>query len=165
MRTRILETGIKKAEYHLRMGAKKATNFKLVFNEIGLDMLEIEKSIFSSRGHRGGGSWAALKPDTVRKKGNTQLLYTTGAKPGYSKNGNNALYSSVSELDAPGQIFQTYKHSLHFGTSLPEGWTMQQGAPAKNIRARPFLKFTERDTIKWERMILDHLMEPFVADQ
>ncbi len=161
MRLRIIDTDSPHIVKMFEAGQKRANNLKLPLTEIGFDILFIEKAVFASEGRRGGGSWKALKPATVRKKGSTQILYTGAARAGYSKQGNDALYKSVSQLKAPYQIFEVTGKTLDFGTSAPHADKQQYGAPGKRVPARPFLKFTPADQNRWMNILLEHLTAPF----
>lgn len=139
--------------------AKRATDFRPVLNDIGLDMMRVERALFASQGRRGGGSWGTLKPDTVRKKGTVQILRTEGARAGYSKPGNDALYRSVTNPGATGQLFRVTKNRLTFGTSVKGAEAQQFGT--RKMRARPFIRFTAADTSRWMRMLMEYALTPF----
>lgn len=131
-----------------------------VTEEISLDMFRIEREIFASGGRRGGGSWAQLKADTVRKKGTTEILRTSGANEGYSVLGPDALYTSVTEPGAEYQVLEVGNTEIAFGTSHPFGAEHQYGNA--RVPARPFVNFTYRDTTRWADMLYAHLMKAFV---
>lgn len=141
----------------LGRGAAAAQVMEAPFAEIVADMMRTEIAVFASEGRRGGGSWKKLKEDTVRKKGNTELLRTRGAKPKYSRPGNDALFKSVTVPGAKFQIVRITNNIVEFGTDAPHADAMQHGAPSKNIPARPFFKFTVHDVERWHRIILGHL--------
>lgn len=130
-----------------------------VMDEIALDMIRVEGMIFKSNGRRGGGAWRNLKPDTIRKKGTTQILRTAGARQGYSSPGNDALFRSLTVLGAPGQILEITRRRVEFGTSVESASVHQRGAPSVGIPARPILRFLPSDIARWNRMIAEHLLE------
>lgn len=152
----------------LQTGAAQADNTRPVMDRIVADMLGVEKRIFSAQGRRGGGSWKELAPDTVRKKGvgYQNILRTRSAKPNYSKIGGaqsiDTLYRSLTEPGAEYQILGVRKNLIRFGTSRPYAGTHQHGSWLRSIPARPFLTFLEADYVRWNRMIAEHLMEPFM---
>jgi hypothetical protein len=119
------------------------------------DMMRVEAAQFSSQGRRGGGSWAQLKPDTVRKKGTSEILRTRGASPGYSKFPEDSLFKSLTEPEAEFQVLHVTKSSIIFGTTHPFA--------EKLNRERPFMRFLATDRARWGRMIAEHLMAPFMA--
>lgn len=141
----------------LKSGAKQAVDTRVVMDKIYLDMLRVEAAVFSSQGRRGGGSWASLKPDTVRRKGTTEILMG-GHGDEY---GPDALLRSVTEPNAPFQILHITKNSVTFGTDRPYAETQQYGSGRSP--ARPFLRFTASDRSRWMGMIAEHLMKPFVS--
>lgn len=141
--------------------AERMENLTPAFEEIFVDMLLTTDTQIKSQGRRGGGSWAALKPDTVRKKGgDTRILYTEGAPPKYSEPGGDALVKSVTKAEAPYQVFQMTNESLIFGTSLDYGQTIQKGSSRRNIPARPFLKVLQGDVDRWTSLITRRFMAP-----
>jgi hypothetical protein len=148
----------------LRFGAEQAKDTRIVMDRIIADMFMVEKAVFRGQGRRGGGSWAALKPDTIRKKGigGINILRTDLANPGYSKIGespsSDTLFKSVTEPDAPYQIKAVRNNSILFGTKRPFAGAHQYGSFLRYIPARPFIKFTNLDADRWTQMIFDHLM-------
>ena len=152
----------------LQTGAAQAENTRPVMDRIVVDMLRVEKRIFSAQGRRGGGSWKELAPDTVRKKGvgYQNILRTSNANPGYSKIGGtqsiDTLYRSLTQPGAPYQILGVRNSFIRFGTSRPYAGAHQHGSWLRSIPSRPFLTFLEADYARWTRMIAEHLMEPFI---
>lgn len=150
----------------LQGGALQAGRTRVVMDRIVADMLRVEKVTFRAQGRRGGGSWAALAPDTIRKKGigGSNILRTDLANEGYSKIGNetssDTLFKSVTVRDAPYQILKISRNSIAFGTSRPYAGAHQTGSWLRHIPARPFLVFIPEDYTRWENMIADFMMEP-----
>jgi phage gpG-like protein len=138
-----------------------ARNLKPIMEEVATDMMRVEGILFRSDGRRGGGSWARLKPDTVRKKGDTQILRTEYAKPGYSSIGGNALYRSLTERDAPYQILHITDYTIEFGTDRPWAGVHEHGSAKRKIPRRPLMKFTAADLNRWSGMVSDFITEPF----
>jgi phage gpG-like protein len=129
----------------------RAMEIEPVMMEIIKDMMRITALNFSSGGRRGGGSWAKLKPDTVkRKKGDARILRDT-----------DALYRSVTEPDAPYQILKLEPTGFQFGTSRPYAHVHQRGSSAAKIPARPFLRFLLPDEARWRDMLANHILKPF----
>lgn len=149
-----------KEVFRLKRVMKRLEDPMPVLGKIGLDMLEIEKLIFASRGRRGGGSWRVLKPDTIRKKGTSLILRTLEAKPNYSSLGNDTMYRSVTEPGAEYQIFALSKNKLMFGTSRPYAGAHQKGSRKRKIPARPFIRFLDTDRARWNEMILFYVTNP-----
>jgi phage gpG-like protein len=148
--------------------AKQAQNFTTVMERIYLDILKIEHVMFRSQGRRGGGSWARLKPDTVRKKGDWFILRTDRANPGYSKIGKSnsvdTLYNSVTKPNAAYQIWRIEKNALLFGTARPYAGVHQYGSSKRHIPARPFLRFLDTDVRRWDDWMLFHVVKPHMSE-
>lgn len=144
--------GAEKLEARLLASGQKALNLKGPLADITEDMFRIEEVVFNSNGRRGGGSWARLKDDTVRKKKSAVILQDTGV-----------LKRSVTEPGAEYQILDITNEGIAFGTERPFAAVQQSGSPARNIPARPFLRFLPTDISRWNLLILSHLMEPFVT--
>lgn len=129
-----------------------------VFNEAALDMMRVTRIQIDSRGHRGGGSWAALKPDTVMKKGYSEVFFTADAKPKYTEIGDDALVKSVTVEGAEYQTLKINKTGFHFGTTRPYAKVQQRGGgKGRRVPARPFLVVLPGDVDRWKGMILRHL--------
>jgi phage gpG-like protein len=152
----------------LHGGALAAQHTRPVMERIVVDMMRVEKRVFSGQGRRGGGSWPELAPDTVRKKGvgYQNILRTSNANPNYSKIGGaqsiDTLYRSLTQPGAPYQVLGIRNNIIRFGTSRPYAGAHQRGSWLRSIPARPFLTFLEADYVRWTRMIAEHLMEPFI---
>ena|SRR5215831_14423868 len=153
----------------LAAGGKQAVKTDVVMLRIANDMLRVEKQIFYGQGRRGGGSWAPLAPDTIRKKGvgGANILRTDLAKPGYSKIGDvnsiDTLYRSMTQKGAPYQILDITNDNVVFGTDRPYAGAHQHGSWLRFIPARPFLNFLPVDIDRWNAIIARHLMAPFMA--
>lgn len=145
--------------------SEEAQHTKPVMRLISLDMMEVEKAVFNSKGRRGGGSWKKLKLDTVKKKGTAEILKTDGSNPNYSSLGpNNTLFKSLTEENALYQISDVGDDHVEFGTSRPYANVHQDGHWMRGIPARPFLRFTANDTTRWANMIESHLMRGFANE-
>lgn len=145
------------ANMFLRSG-EAAVNAEVPMLKIAEDMMLVERAVFSSGGRRGGGSWARLKADTVRKKGSTEILRTLNAKPGYSRVGGDALYKSLSDPGTQYQILRITNDSVTFGTDRPYAGVHQKGSASRNIRARPILRFLPTDVNRWQNWLLRHII-------
>lgn len=146
----------------LKVGAQRAKDTRVVMERITADMMRVEAKTFESQGRRGGGSWKRLASDTVRKKGDSQILRTDGARPGYSSLEPDALFRSLTVPDAPYQILNVTRNSIRFGTDRPYAEVQQRGSWIRSIPARPFLRFLPTDMNRWRTMMIEFLMEPFV---
>jgi len=136
---------------HLRKSSFNTINMMDVMSRIVLDMMKIEKTIFSSSGRRGGGSWKRLKPETIaRKGGDTRILRHT-----------NVLEESLTEPGAPFQILEMYSSGFEFGTSRPWSFVHQYGSSKMHVPRRQFIKFLPTDYRKWTRWVSEHVVEPF----
>lgn len=134
---------------------------KGVMDMIVLDMMVFNEANIRSEGRRGGGSYERLKPSTILRKGDSTILYTTGALKGYTRLGNDTLVKSVTQPNAPYQINNTTNTTIEFGTSRPYARLHQFGAERDrgDLPARPFLAFRQKDADNWKAMIAAHLLE------
>lgn len=155
------EKGANKVAATLKRGARSGRDTRVVMDRIVLDMMRVERTIFSSEGRRGGGGWRGLKPDTIKRRGgSTAILRTHDVKPGYAKYGPDALYRSLTETGTPFQILNVTRNTVRFGTSRPYAAVQQSGGG--RTPARPFMRFLPSDEGRWANMIAEHLMKPFI---
>lgn len=147
----------------LKNMALAAVDTIVPMHEIAADMLRIERVTFKLQGARGKGvsRWTALKPDTVRKKGSTRILFTEGAKEGYSALGSNTLFRSVTVPDAPYQDLTVSKKVIFFGTKRPWATVHQYGS--SKHPPRPFMYVLPGDIARWDRLLFRHLLKPFLG--
>ena len=98
----ITDTGdLNRVTKRLQNMSEEAQHTKPVMRLISLDMMEVERAVFDSKGRRGGGSWKKLKLETVKKKGTAEILKTDGAYPTYGSFGNNnTLFKSLTQPNA-----------------------------------------------------------------
>jgi phage gpG-like protein len=141
--------------------ANQARSFKKPLEIIRTDMFRIEEALFRSQGKRGGGSWKRLKPDTIRKKGNSKIIYTEGSNSFYSAYGNNTLVKSLTQKDAPFHSSHIGNHVLSFGTDRPWAESHQYGAPGASIPRRELIRFTPRDQERWIGWLNEYVMQPY----
>lgn len=146
----------------LDKSGQNTLGMKKVMELIFIDMLVGNEANIRSGGHRGGGSYAELRPNTLKKKGSAEILYTRGSREGYKKlKGDDLLVSSVTQPDAPYQIRRVTRDRVELGTKRPRARVHQYGSSKRNIPARPFLQFTLHDVDRWNGWIAEELMRPF----
>jgi hypothetical protein len=134
------------------------------YTEIMEDMVTITEIQIRSGGRRGGGSYAALKPDTVRKKGTSDILYTAGANDKYTRFGDDALVKSVASRDGNEfSVREVTPDGIIFGTDRPYANVHQRGYSAKKIPARPFLQILQGDVDRWETILSRHMLAPLTT--
>ncbi len=119
----------------------KLGNLKPVFQDIGEALLNSTRERFHTQTAPDGSPWAALSPNT-RKKKNQNLILTL----------NGYLRGTLN--------YQADKDSLRVGTPLIYGATHQFGNPSRNIPARPFLGLSEDDT----QYILETMAEWLIVE-
>lgn len=141
---------------------ESTTEMAEVMELIFLDMLEANRVQIDSGGRRAGGSYANLRPDTIKKKGGADILYTIGARPNYTKYGDDTLVRSVTQADGPFQIKEVTNTTVVLGTDRPYAGAHQYGSSKRNIPRRPFLLITKGDEEKYAGMIARKLMEAFL---
>lgn len=138
----------------LELSGLHALDNRTPLAEISANIFEIEGQIFASGGRRGGGSWAQLKPETIKRKGSTEILVD------YSY-----LKDSVTIPGAPFQILEIGNESLVFGTDRPYAFVHQHGSVKAHVPARPFIRFLPTDISRWTRIIAAHLLSPFLTSE
>jgi len=131
-------------------GAVAAELMAPVWLKISTDMFNTQKKIFSSQGRRGGGMWKPLADSTVYKKGHSTILVDT-----------KDLMRSLTVPKATYQILNIDNDGIEFGTSRPWAFVHQYGDRRGHVPRRQFLKFTQVDYVRWQDMLLRHLMRPF----
>lgn len=139
-------------------GAAAVVGMDEVMNLILLDMMRANAENIASGGRRFGGSYANLRPDTVKKKGGAEILYTMGARPNYTKLGDDTLVRSVTEPGAEYQHAYTDNEHVELGTDRPYAATHQYGHPGRHIPRRPFLVAAPQDQARWKGWIAEKLM-------
>jgi phage gpG-like protein len=90
-----------------------------------------------------GGSWPALRPATVKRKGHAQILVDKGL-----------LAAAMSAFAAPGAIRDIGPRSLEHGADTPYGAFHQEGTPT--LPKREFAGVSDQDA--------DHIAD-LVADE
>lgn len=138
----------------LELSGLHALDNRVPLGEISANIFEIEDAVFSSGGRRGGGSWARLKPDTVKRKGKDEILVD------YSE-----LKDSLTVPGARYQILDINNESLVFGTERPYAFVHQHGSLKAHVPARPFIRFLPSDISRWTRIIAAHLLSPFLTTE
>jgi phage gpG-like protein len=144
----------------IESGDAAVLGMEKVMELIFYDMLVGNLAQITGEGHRGGGSYAQLKENTIKKKGSAEILFTMGARPKYSTLGNDTLVNSVTQPDAEYQIKHVTNDQVILGTDRPYAGAHQYGSSARKIPARPFLSIIPSDRARWNRWIAERLMEP-----
>lgn len=132
-----------------RMGVR-VQNAEPAMILIGQQLQRIAEISMTAQGRRGGGSWAALKPDTIRRKAKRGLDPRT-------EFATHALFNSLTKL-APGSHIETDDSSIRFGSDLAHARTQHIGLPSKNVPARPLMTIVEGDRKMMAKTILDHIV-------
>lgn len=153
---------------NLIQAGQKTREMKPVMESIFLDMLVGNYKQIDSAGHRGsgmgGGSYAQLAPMTLIKKGSAEMLFTTGARPGYKKiAGDDLLVRSVTQLGKKYQIRRVTATGVELGTKRPHARSHQYGNASRKIPARPFMSVLNSDIDRWKGWIAAKLMEGLEA--
>jgi hypothetical protein len=130
------------------------------FAKIVREMDRAEGALFRSQGRRGGGGWKRLKQETIRKKGNSRILFTKGSRSGY-QSGNDELYGSLTQYFHKYKVLEFEGYNLAYGTDRPGARAQHFGSARQNIPARPIMKFTRADEAEWKRILLQHMLSPW----
>lgn len=147
MEFKMVVFGEDKAALKLEESGAAAVDTISVMERILVDMFRVEEAVFSSQGRRGGGSWAGLKPETIKRKQSAVILVDTGE-----------LLRSVTESTDDMRVTNT---SIDFATSHPGAASQQFGDSSRGLPARPFIRFTFYDLQRWESWITEHLTRTF----
>lgn len=121
----------------LRLG-EYAGDATPVFDSMADDIIKLTKRQFDTQGSSGSGGWTELKPETIRRKANhkppldPRILRATGA-----------LFDSLTKKGGAGQILETKRDSLTFGTKVAYSGFHQKGGD--RIPQRRPVEFTKRD--------------------
>jgi phage gpG-like protein len=140
--------GDKRAEFMLVSMGRRAADVGPALESSVADLLRnIAGATFDSQGRRGGGSWARLKPATLRRKArmgqDPRIEHATGA-----------LRNSLTK-DA---VIDTTRNSLSFGSNLPYAHAQSAGDPSHNLPARPLIKLTPYDRRRISGILLDYIV-------
>ena len=146
----------------LEASGEQTLDMASTMEAIYYEMLYANLKQIDSGGRRGGGSYANLTENTVKKKGTGDILYTMGARPKYTKFGDDTLVRSVTQPDGPMQVKTVTNTTVIIGTDRPYAGAHQYGAPKRGIPRRPFLNITKGDREKYGDMIARKLMEPLM---
>lgn len=137
MRVEVIAFGTKQWSDSLQGMALAARHPRPFFKEQLIpDMERIEQQLFASGGRRGGGSWAALKPETIARK------VKAGNSPRINIATGTLLYTlEDSSAKAEGAVRRIVGYRLDFGSRAP-------GA-AQSQKYRPIIHFTKFDRRRW----------------
>jgi len=105
---------------------------------------------FQSQGRRGGGSWRKLSEDWLFAKLarglDPRILFATGE-----------LHRSLVRINHPNNKLRITGTSIEYGSTLPYANTQMFGDPARNIPARPYIRFTAADRREWANILLRYV--------
>lgn len=127
----------------LRFG-ERALESKELFQQAIKDLMLIERVQFLTEGQHGSGGWAALKPATIaakRRKG----------QPEWILRATEALFKSLTEEGAPGNIHEAFSNFMRFGTSLKQGRFAQHGT--SKMPARKVVELTSAERVEITRQV------------
>lgn len=147
--------GDKLIERELLRFGEYAQNATPAFEAIGGLMMDETGRQFDTEGAHASGGWAPLAQSTIRRREHRGyvpivILHQTGA-----------LKRSLTERDAPHQIFNAGPQELVFGSRLPYAVYHQRGTPAMP-RRRP-LEFTEPAKRQMVKIIQRYIVTGEVA--
>lgn len=128
-----------KLRRQLMRGARLAGDMRPSLNRIADDMMRVIAINFSSAGRRGGGSWPALDPDTIRYKVGSRPLIETGA-----------LLQSWTQRGDENQKLRITKNSIELTSLLEDAPVHEYGSD--DVPARPVLRFLPSDRARWATM-------------
>ena len=145
----------KKFKEYFKKIAQKVKNMSPLMQEISEEMHDAVEENFEQQGRP---KWPKLKPSTLKKREDGQILQDTGALVNSISNnhdstsaivGTNKIYAPIHQFGGtiPARIIKPkYKKALFWpGLKHP---VKQAKIPATNIPARPFLNLTNSDLKK-----------------
>src|SRR5688572_260558 len=117
------------------------------------EMLRIIRINFRSQGRRSGGSWKRITPRWAKQKRreglDPRILFASGR-----------LEQSFHR-DGPNQKIVYSKRGFTIRSTVPYAAVHQYGFPGKNIRARPFVKFSQHDKRMFAKLLQEYLLQEF----
>lgn len=138
----------------LRRGMEVAGNMRPALSIIADEMMDSIRATFESQGRRGGGSWKALDPATVKRKAaaglDPRILIATGE-----------LMDSMTVRGDPNQILRIGRAHVELSSRLADAPVHQYGN--EHVPARPFIKITTGDRKRWVNVVRDQLREAMVG--
>lgn len=142
--------GARQWSERLARGAKAAANPRPALWEIREDMFRVIRATFTGQGRRFGGSWVALKPETVERK------LTRGLDPRILM-AKHRLMESMTRRGHPNMRSRVTRDTVLLNTTLPYAETHQYGDEDRGIPARPFVDFYPQDATRWTGILKDYL--------
>ncbi len=113
------------------------------------ELRRIAGATMDSQGRRGGGSWAFLKPDTIRRKARMGLDPRIERATGL-------LYESLTRAGHPDQIATISRSGAALGSALP--YSKAQSRGTRTLPSRPLVKVTDYDKNRIGRMVLEYIV-------
>jgi phage gpG-like protein len=146
----ILVFGEKQVAMNIRRGMAALGDMGPALTEVASDMMRVIGATITSGGRRYGGSWAALDPQTIKRKAakgqDPRALIATGA-----------LLRAYSVMGAPNQILEVGAQHLRLESSLDYAEDLQTGT--SRMPARPFINFYPQDRRRWAAICSEYLRE------
>jgi phage gpG-like protein len=128
----------------LRIGGR-AVHARPAFEMLATWLMGLEREQFESEGQRSSGGWAPLAESTVKAKGDSSILFDTGAE-----------MASFTERGDPNQTLWATDEFLLFGAKLPYPGFQQTGT-SRMPQRRP-LELTAADRLVPPRIIQAHIL-------
>lgn len=136
-------------------GAYVAGDMRPALEEIADDMMRIFGINITSGGRRGGGSWPALKPATIKAK----------AKEGHDPRpliSSGDLLRAVSVRGAAGQDLRISRNQISLNINLPYA-AMQRFGGGHGVPGRDYMQILPKDRTGWVRTVERHLRSALVS--
>lgn len=128
----------------LRIG-DRAIHAKPAFEAIATVLMGIERAQFESEGRRSSGGWDELAPSTIEAKGDSRILFESGA-----------LMASLSEDGDENMTNQATDDFLLFGSKLGYAGYHQTGT-SRMPQRRP-LELRETDRVGITKILQTHIL-------
>jgi hypothetical protein len=148
--------GVVECENMLLAGMNAVGNMKPALETVADDMMAIIDINFGSQGHRGGGSWKHLNPETILRKariGELPLILIATS----------ALRDSMTIRGDPNMDLRITRDEVRLSSRLVYANVQDKGGGPSDLPARPFATFLDNDVRTWTRICEEYLISAMRA--
>lgn len=146
----VLVFGETQVAMSLRRGVSALGDMSPALDVVADDMMYVIEKTFTGQGRRYGGSWAALSPETVKRKAakgqDPRINIATGR-----------MMRAFSLRGGDHQLLHVGPHSIELGSDLDYPEHTQYGT--SRMPARPFIDFYPQDRKLWAKICREYVVE------
>lgn len=146
--------GVDQIELALKRASNRAMHLRPGLDKIRKDMFRVLRATFTGQGRRYGGSWQALKPETLQRK------IDAGLDPRILI-ARRRLMDSFTRRESRYMRTRITNSRIELSSILPYADTQQYGDEGRGIPARPFIDFHVRDHERWANILLREMAGAF----